>query len=391
MHQRSPPISPHGSRTGGVDRHPSTHTERAQRRHTDGVPMPDLVIRAGLVLDGTGAAPHTADIAIRDGHIAEVGRVRDRAHRVIDADGALVVPGLLALSPPPDIAHFDRNRSTHRAPGVTTTVETVPRAVATQEQLPELLAGIDRTALLIDRAFMIDHGQMRREVLGNKVRDHVKASEGDIANMGAQLAAAFTAGAVGVRSSVEGDPEELLSALTRARVQMLAETDKTARVTVFLAGHRDPDEVLDAARYLIRKLETRAVLVSSTEPIDDGEVLAALLPSSDADVAALWSANRTIAGPTINPLAILHAVSEETLPLSLLGLRWSAAYAAVGLTDRGSILSTNRADINILDHVHLAEDLTSGVVSTIVHGVEVVNSDELTGATPGGLATAGDV
>ena len=35
----------------------------------------DLLIRGGTVVDGTGAAPRTADVAIVDGRVAEVGRV----------------------------------------------------------------------------------------------------------------------------------------------------------------------------------------------------------------------------------------------------------------------------------------------------------------------------
>ncbi len=35
--------------------------------------MHDLVIRGGTVVDGTGTAPTTADIAVDDGKISEVG------------------------------------------------------------------------------------------------------------------------------------------------------------------------------------------------------------------------------------------------------------------------------------------------------------------------------
>ena len=35
----------------------------------------DVIIRGGTVVDGTGAAPRTADVAVADGVIVEVGRV----------------------------------------------------------------------------------------------------------------------------------------------------------------------------------------------------------------------------------------------------------------------------------------------------------------------------
>lgn len=53
--------------------------------------MHDLLIRGGTVVDGTGAAPVTADITVDDGRISGVGaHARDAARRTVDADGLLV-------------------------------------------------------------------------------------------------------------------------------------------------------------------------------------------------------------------------------------------------------------------------------------------------------------
>ena len=54
----------------------------------------DLVVRGGTVIDGTGAPRHTADVAVSDGVVVAVGAVEGTGRREIDADGALVVPGL---------------------------------------------------------------------------------------------------------------------------------------------------------------------------------------------------------------------------------------------------------------------------------------------------------
>jgi N-acyl-D-aspartate/D-glutamate deacylase len=55
----------------------------------------DLLIKNGTVVDGTGAPRMQADVAIADGRIAEIGKVKDGAARVIDADGLIVAPGFI--------------------------------------------------------------------------------------------------------------------------------------------------------------------------------------------------------------------------------------------------------------------------------------------------------
>jgi N-acyl-D-amino-acid deacylase len=55
--------------------------------------MHDIVIRGGTIVDGTGAAAFTGDVAIDGERIAAVGGEAGPARRVIDADGMLVTPG----------------------------------------------------------------------------------------------------------------------------------------------------------------------------------------------------------------------------------------------------------------------------------------------------------
>src|SRR3954465_8586493 len=55
----------------------------------------DLVIKNGTVVDGTGAKRYQADVAITNGHVAEIGKVTEGARRTIDADGLVVAPGFV--------------------------------------------------------------------------------------------------------------------------------------------------------------------------------------------------------------------------------------------------------------------------------------------------------
>jgi N-acyl-D-aspartate/D-glutamate deacylase len=55
----------------------------------------DLLIRNGTIIDGTGKAGYRADVAVKDGRIAEIGNVQDRATQTINADGLIVAPGFI--------------------------------------------------------------------------------------------------------------------------------------------------------------------------------------------------------------------------------------------------------------------------------------------------------
>ena len=55
----------------------------------------DLVIKNGMLVDGTGAPARRADLAVTKGKIAEIGRVTEGAATVIDASDLVVAPGFI--------------------------------------------------------------------------------------------------------------------------------------------------------------------------------------------------------------------------------------------------------------------------------------------------------
>ncbi|HKB26078.1 MAG TPA: amidohydrolase family protein [Methylomirabilota bacterium] len=55
----------------------------------------DLVIKNGVVIDGSGLPRFRADVGVRQGRIASIGRIRERAREVIDAEGRVVSPGII--------------------------------------------------------------------------------------------------------------------------------------------------------------------------------------------------------------------------------------------------------------------------------------------------------
>ena len=55
----------------------------------------DLLIKNGVVIDGSGLPRYRADVGVRHGRIAAIGRIRERAREVLDADGRVVTPGFV--------------------------------------------------------------------------------------------------------------------------------------------------------------------------------------------------------------------------------------------------------------------------------------------------------
>jgi len=55
----------------------------------------DLIIKNGTVIDGSGMPRYRADVGIVNGKIATIGKIRDRAKEVIDAEGHVVAPGFV--------------------------------------------------------------------------------------------------------------------------------------------------------------------------------------------------------------------------------------------------------------------------------------------------------
>ncbi len=194
----------------------------------------DLVIRGGVVVDGTGAPRRTADVAVSGGWITEVGRVDGRGGREIDADGAVVAPGFVDIHTHYDgQATWDSRLQPSAWHGVTSVVAGncgvgfAPVVPAHHQRLIDLMEGIEDipgTALheglpwtwesydeyldvLAGRQFDLDigvqvpHAALRVHVMGERAVAGGAATDGEISRMAALAAAAVEAGALGFSTS----------------------------------------------------------------------------------------------------------------------------------------------------------------------------------------------
>lgn len=194
----------------------------------------DLVIRNGSIVDGTGAAPFTADVGVRGGLIAAIGADLAAGKEEIDATGQIVTPGFVDIH-----THYDgqvtwEDRLTPSSfHGVTTAVigncgvgfapcreadrdvlvrlmegvEDIPYPVLTEGLpwtwtcFPELLDLIASRTYDMDIAAYVPHAALRVYVMGQRGADREPATEADIAEMCRLLGEAMDAGALGIATS----------------------------------------------------------------------------------------------------------------------------------------------------------------------------------------------
>jgi len=196
----------------------------------------DLVIRNGRIVDGTGAAAFTGDVAVRGGRIAALGRVAGSGRREIDAAGKLVTPGWVDVHTHLDgQATWDPLLTPASNHGVTTvvmgncgvgfapcqpTAEAHDRLIAvmedvedipgtalhegiswTWESFPQYLDTLERMPHAIDVAAQVPHCAVRTYVMGERGARNEPATPEDIARMAAIVREGLEAGAIGFSTS----------------------------------------------------------------------------------------------------------------------------------------------------------------------------------------------
>lgn len=196
--------------------------------------MYDLIIRGGKIVDGTGAPARIADVAVKDGKIAAVGKVTGSAKREIDANGLLVTPGWVDIH-----THYDGQVTwdPYLSPscyhGVTTVVmgncgvgfapakpdkhqwlielmegvEDIPGTALAEgirwnwETFPQYMDALDKDKRVLDVAAQVPHGSVRAYVMGERGARNESATPEDIKQMAQIVREGIEAGALGFSTS----------------------------------------------------------------------------------------------------------------------------------------------------------------------------------------------
>jgi N-acyl-D-aspartate/D-glutamate deacylase len=194
----------------------------------------DMVVRNGRLVDGTGAEPFDADIAISGGRIVEIGRLSACGRNEIDAQGLIVTPGFVDIH-----THYDGQvtwadrlvpSSSH---GVTTVVmgncgvgfapcrpdqhemliglmegvEDIPHPVLvdglpwTWETFPQYLDFLATRRYDMDICTYVPHAPVRVYVMGQRGADRESATPADLEQMARIVREAVEAGALGFSTS----------------------------------------------------------------------------------------------------------------------------------------------------------------------------------------------
>ncbi len=194
----------------------------------------DLLIRNGTVVDGTGAPRYQADVAISGGRVAEIGKVKDGARKIIDASDLIVAPGFVDPHTHYDAQIcWDPQISCSSWHGVTSVVmgncgvgiapckpqareiaawdlvnvESIPFEVLSKgvtwdwESFPSYLTAAQRRGCAINLGFIAPLTPFRHSVMGEESMDRAATAE-ETASIAALLREAVAAGALGFSTTI---------------------------------------------------------------------------------------------------------------------------------------------------------------------------------------------
>ena len=158
----------------------------------------NVLIRHGLVVDGTGNPGFHADVAVKDGRIAAIGRIDGTATEEIDATGLVVAPGFIDVhTHADDVADFPAAENFLRM-GVTSII--VGNCGSSDLDIGKLFHKIETNKVSLNVASLVGHNSVREAAMGGSFDREPTPAERE--KMQAIVRQAMQDGAVGLSTGL---------------------------------------------------------------------------------------------------------------------------------------------------------------------------------------------
>jgi N-acyl-D-aspartate/D-glutamate deacylase len=169
----------------------------------------DIVIRNGRVLDGMGNPWIAADIGIRGGKIAKIGRIPEAGTRELDATGRYVTPGWIDMMDQSGGVLLRNGLAENKVlQGVTTSIGGEGGFPVPASKIPEYFQTLERQGISMNFGSYFSETQARNPVLGPSAR---KPTPEALARMRAIVDTAMRAGAMGMTTAMIYPPSRYAS------------------------------------------------------------------------------------------------------------------------------------------------------------------------------------
>ena len=160
----------------------------------------DIVIRNGRVLDGAGNPWILADVAIKDGKFARIGRVEGKGKQEIDATGRYVSPGWIdVMDQSGSVLRQNGLAQTKLMQGVTTAIGGEGGTPVPAEKISDYFAELERKGISLNFGTYFSETQARVAVLGESSR---APNPEELGRMKAIMETAMKAGAMGMTTAL---------------------------------------------------------------------------------------------------------------------------------------------------------------------------------------------
>ena len=163
-------------------------------------PVYDIVIRNGRVLDGAGNPWILADIAIKDGRFARIGRITGKGKREIDAAGKYVSPGWIDMQDQSgNVLTRNGLAESKLMQGLTTLIAGEGGTPVEAEKISEYFAGLEKSGVSPNFGTYYNATQARVAVVGQDARDPTPE---ELNRMRALMETAMKSGVLGVSTAL---------------------------------------------------------------------------------------------------------------------------------------------------------------------------------------------